>query len=212
MLNCPACHKGLTQHIIEDVVVDECQRCGGIWFDDGELDALAPSHIESVARDQADLSEDLLECPVDSNPLLQATLNDLTFHTCMACSGLWLDGLSVDTLLGVLRTNEIEPEEQEVICAGCGKIAPRSRSAFRFNSHWCETCVIAGDYPGGTGRTLAKQRADMALSMGKETQRLHAAKVNREGLKALNTHIAVGSRGLKADFKLMAWLVQKIRG
>jgi Zn-finger nucleic acid-binding protein len=213
MLKCPACQRDLKQHVIEDITVDECKRCGGIWFDAGELDALSPSHIEGIAKEEADFNEDLLGCPVDSNPLLQATLDGVTLHTCMACNGLWLDGLSVDTLLGVLRISDVELQKQNVRCAGCGNVTHRSQSAFRFDSHWCETCVIAGDYPGGTGRTLAKQRTEMALSIGKETQRLQAAKENREGLKALNTQIAVvGSRGLKADFQLMAWLVQKIRG
>ena len=212
MLKCPTCQKDLIQHIIEDVVVDECERCGGIWFDDGELDSLSPTQLEAEARDQADFSDDLLACPADSNPLLQATLDGVTFHTCMACNGLWLDGLSVNVLLGVLPQSPDEHQAQDVTCAGCGKRTPREKTAFRFDSHWCEECVIAGDYPGGTGKTLAKQRAEMVLSLGRETQRLHAAKTNNAGLKTLNKPVTMGSRGLHVQFGLLGWIARKIRG
>ncbi len=210
MLSCPVCQKSLTQHVIEDVVVDECKRCGGIWFDDGELDALSPKHIEAIAKDEADFDEDLLACPVDSNPLLQATLNGVTFHTCMACNGLWLDGLSVNILLGVLPTDR-EHQSETVNCAGCGKRTERAKSALRFESYWCEACVIKGDYPGGTGKTIAQQKAEMALTICRETQRLNAAKSTGEELKTLNNPIRVGHRGLDFQFGFLSWIVRKVR-
>ncbi len=208
---CPSCAKTLAQHIVHDVVVDECTRCGGIWFDVGELDTLAHGQLEDVAREDSDFTEAHLPCPLDSNPLLMAKIDDVTLHTCIACGGLWLDGLSVNTLLGVFRPSGDQTDAVFVHCAGCGRHTHPNQAAFRFEDYWCEACVVAGDYPGSSGKTLATQRAEMALSLGRETRRLHAAKANREGLKALNTRITPGTRGLKVEFGILNWLVRKIR-
>jgi len=38
-MNCPACGNILEQMTVGDVTVDVCQRgCGGIWFDNFELE------------------------------------------------------------------------------------------------------------------------------------------------------------------------------
>ena len=37
---CPRCGGGLKEQYVEDVKIDECQDCGGVWLDRGELDQL----------------------------------------------------------------------------------------------------------------------------------------------------------------------------
>jgi ribosomal protein L37AE/L43A len=37
---CPRCGRELKERQIEDVKIDECQECGGVWLDRGELDQL----------------------------------------------------------------------------------------------------------------------------------------------------------------------------
>jgi hypothetical protein len=37
---CPRCGGGLKEQHVEDVKIDECQGCGGVWLDRGELDQL----------------------------------------------------------------------------------------------------------------------------------------------------------------------------
>jgi uncharacterized protein len=39
-IKCPRCGGGLTEQHVEDVKIDECQECGGVWLDRGELDQL----------------------------------------------------------------------------------------------------------------------------------------------------------------------------
>lgn len=209
-LKCPKCQQNLHECVIDEVVVDECKKCGGMWFEPGELDALAPTSVEESAQSQSDFSDEMLRCPADLNPLLEATVRGVHLHTCVACNGLWLGGLSVNALLGVLPMSPPPKESESTKCAGCGKRTPTKNAAFRFESHWCEECVVAGDYPGGTGKTLAKQRAEMVLSIGKETQRLHAAKTNRDGLKTLNTPTRVGFQGMDIQFGLLRWIIRKI--
>ncbi len=37
---CPRCGGALKEQHVEDVKIDECQDCGGVWLDRGELDQL----------------------------------------------------------------------------------------------------------------------------------------------------------------------------
>ena len=37
---CPRCGGGLKEQHVENVKIDECQDCGGVWLDRGELDQL----------------------------------------------------------------------------------------------------------------------------------------------------------------------------
>jgi hypothetical protein len=37
---CPRCAGNLKEQHVEDVKIDECEDCGGVWLDRGELDQL----------------------------------------------------------------------------------------------------------------------------------------------------------------------------
>ena len=45
MMNCPKCEGELRTRTTDDVEIDECSACGGIWLDKGELEKI-------VAREQ----------------------------------------------------------------------------------------------------------------------------------------------------------------
>ncbi len=46
-LSCPRCAKPLVAVSYQDVTVDQCPACGGVWLDRGELEALAPRERDS---------------------------------------------------------------------------------------------------------------------------------------------------------------------
>lgn len=39
-MSCPRCDGTLTETKVEDVSVDVCDKCGGVWLDSGELEQL----------------------------------------------------------------------------------------------------------------------------------------------------------------------------
>lgn len=39
-MECPRCDGSLTENKIEEVQVDTCDNCGGVWLDSGELEQL----------------------------------------------------------------------------------------------------------------------------------------------------------------------------
>jgi len=37
-MNCPRCGDSLKEDDYDGITVDSCQKCGGVWFDSGELE------------------------------------------------------------------------------------------------------------------------------------------------------------------------------
>jgi len=40
ILRCPRCNSKLDKHQKEDIIIDVCPSCNGMWLDDGEIDKL----------------------------------------------------------------------------------------------------------------------------------------------------------------------------
>jgi uncharacterized protein len=39
-MRCPRCDGNLKESKVEDVMLDACEKCGGVWLDSGELEKL----------------------------------------------------------------------------------------------------------------------------------------------------------------------------
>jgi Zn-finger nucleic acid-binding protein len=39
-MKCPRCDGSLNESKVEDVAIDVCDKCGGVWLDSGELEQL----------------------------------------------------------------------------------------------------------------------------------------------------------------------------
>lgn len=97
--------------------LDHCMRCGGIWFDEGEVEMLRASHpralatkvriSEAASRMQchschASMARNLgkctacgwknvLDCPRCEKPLEPVQRNGLKIDVCKSCRGAWFD-------------------------------------------------------------------------------------------------------------------------
>jgi Zn-finger nucleic acid-binding protein len=103
-MKCPACDTQLTEETLGDVVVDVCKLgCGGIWFDNWELDKLDEPHehlgeplldVEIVPGMEVDHSEKR-ECPkCDGITMMRhffSVKREIEVDECPACAGIWLD-------------------------------------------------------------------------------------------------------------------------
>ena len=47
---CPRCHSDLTARELEEVMVDICANCGGMWLDAGELDLIRDARRSGLTR------------------------------------------------------------------------------------------------------------------------------------------------------------------
>ncbi len=46
-MNCPRCGDDLKEQQYEEAVIDTCEKCGGVWFDSGELEKHLAAHSDS---------------------------------------------------------------------------------------------------------------------------------------------------------------------
>jgi Zn-finger nucleic acid-binding protein len=100
-MNCPACKGPLRQKSAGGMTLDVCYGgCGGIWFDQSELERTDPRasiSLHTVWRDpntKVSLTEPRVcpRCP--SHVLERKIFSDLVrvvVAQCPSCAGLWLD-------------------------------------------------------------------------------------------------------------------------
>jgi uncharacterized protein len=103
-MKCPRCNVSLNTDIIHDlnrsVEIDKCPQCGGIWFDNGELEQLE-TIVEAVyveIRNVPGKADQLkaLSCPsCDNMQLMQKAEHPrdrkVIMDYCPVCHGIWLD-------------------------------------------------------------------------------------------------------------------------
>lgn len=103
-MTCPACSKALSTMKMSDLTVEICSSaCGGIWFDNLELQKVDEAH-ESAGEGLLDVGP---HTPVKTDPsttrncpkcegqrLLRqhySVRNEIEVDTCPRCGGVWLD-------------------------------------------------------------------------------------------------------------------------
>jgi Zn-finger nucleic acid-binding protein len=118
---CPAC-LGVQMTKIRpegdaELWLDHCLRCGGIWFDDGEVEMLRAAHPRAIATKvriseaasrmqchscHASMARNLskctacgwqnvLDCPRCEKPLTPLQQDGLKIDVCKSCRGAWFD-------------------------------------------------------------------------------------------------------------------------
>lgn len=94
-MNCPKCALPLVQKQLKGrpTDVDYCQKCQGIWFDDGELSSVLGVPARNLSA-PANARPSAVECPRCAKPLAlfpyPATM--VVIDGCRTCRGVWLDG------------------------------------------------------------------------------------------------------------------------
>jgi Zn-finger nucleic acid-binding protein len=105
-MRCVKCDGGLVTVRIDDVDVEQCDRCAGIWFDAHELTrVLRRPHVEPLLGRGPLLPGDderRGRCPrcKSEGYLVRVVSPRASIHvdTCSICGGKWLDGGEIDLL------------------------------------------------------------------------------------------------------------------
>ncbi len=103
-MKCPACDRKLEQVTVSDVTVDICRSgCGGIWFDQFELQKSDEPHEEAGQellniRTDSSIKIDRtkrLNCPKCEDAVMMrhffSVKKEVEVDECPACAGFWLD-------------------------------------------------------------------------------------------------------------------------
>ena len=118
---CPVCHEDALIVEYQDIELDYCPVCHGVWFDVGELDLLMASagfedfrhYLEEIANaPEPDTKEKKHKCPTCGHKMKKAhidTDNNILVDVCHVGDGIWFDGGEVQHLVKALA--EKSPEK-----------------------------------------------------------------------------------------------------
>lgn len=99
-MECPKCQARMEQVRFEDVEVDRCVRCGGLWFDRLEHEELkrrpGSEEIDTGPTWQASMhdSQEKVYCPVDGTlmvPMVDPGKPPVRMESCPVCQGAFFD-------------------------------------------------------------------------------------------------------------------------
>ena len=115
---CPTCKNLMIVVEYEQIELDHCLNCHGVWFDAGELQLL----LERIGITGSDLDADGLinapdakvkekkrKCPICSRNMKKANIGKepvVLIDACADGDGLWFDGGEVHTLVSQLTKGE----------------------------------------------------------------------------------------------------------
>ena len=102
-MKCPVCHIGMIVLEYQNIELDHCVKCLGVWFDSGELELLLETMKDKSASAtealftpvEARLGEKKRKCPICRKKMSKATMCDepkVLIDACPQGEGLWFDG------------------------------------------------------------------------------------------------------------------------
>ncbi len=114
-MKCPKCKlEDLREVKINNVRIDRCNYCGGLWFDKNELKISRDNRDKNLIWLDIDLWEDQnklmvsgksIDCPRDKKPLFKIKYGntDIMVDICLNCHGVWLDKNELDKIIAQLK-------------------------------------------------------------------------------------------------------------
>ena len=113
-LVCLKCTSVLDKARIDEIEVDLCPRCGGLWLDHGEIERLARKQTGEIDRLRKLLaarkgpppvpSEITNSCPSCTSNMREVKIaGALTIDYCSRCKGVFLDRGEIDMALKAIQ-------------------------------------------------------------------------------------------------------------
>jgi len=99
-MRCPKCRADMEQVMIDDIEIDRCSSCHGLWFDAGELgklrtkEAAAALDIGDIKTGKAQNKIEHYRCPRCAGPmnrLVDPEQTHIWFEQCGSCRGTFFD-------------------------------------------------------------------------------------------------------------------------
>jgi len=139
---CPDCRTTMqpfwvpARRLGDEVELDRCSDCGGVWFDAGELSDASGKTVLPT-KEKTDRS-----CPACAATLLQAKLADgPDVETCPSCRGTFLEARDLDALAKKAPSSRRPPNGTGFICDGCGARKPFSEGQATLTGLECADCM-----------------------------------------------------------------------
>ncbi len=106
-IDCPCCQVPLREVKLGDLVLDECELCDGLWFDDGEperlvtLASLPKNALQPLAFDDSrkTVPPGARKCPRCQVVMRVWEWRATSVDVCGECRGMWLDRWELQKIL-----------------------------------------------------------------------------------------------------------------
>lgn len=110
-MKCPYCGKVLIVVEHENIELDYCTNCHGVWFDSGELELLLESmslqgakqvYTDMLQKPEAKTTEKKRKCPICGAKMNKTLVGDhpaILLDVCHRGHGLWFDGGELNQLI-----------------------------------------------------------------------------------------------------------------
>ena len=116
-LCCVKCTSVLDKARIEDIEVDLCPRCGGLWLDHGEAERLARKMDSELDRLRRLLvggrngpppipTDAAATCPACTSSMKEVALGAIHLDYCTRCKGIFLDRGEIDAALALVKDSK----------------------------------------------------------------------------------------------------------
>jgi len=98
-MNCPVCKEPLVVLELEQIEVDYCTSCDGVWLDAGELELLLETDEErnrliNLFQEAAAVKEKSSDCPICGKHMLKFYIGEqekVLVDKCKKNHGIWFD-------------------------------------------------------------------------------------------------------------------------
>ncbi len=129
---CPVCHKDALIVEYQDIELDYCPACHGVWFDAGELELFMASagfedfrrYLEGILNaPEPDTSEKKHKCPACGHKMKKAYIdreNKILVDICKDGDGIWFDGGEIQHLVKTLAESSPDKGASQGVLAFIG--------------------------------------------------------------------------------------------
>ena len=133
-MKCPACSSPMIVVEHEQIELDYCTDCSGVWFDAGELELLLETmqlgesslSLDNVLTSpEAESKEKKRKCPICRQKMKKATVGhnpEVLIDACRRGDGLWFDKGEVGQLITQLPDKAQEPDSQGRVITFLGEV------------------------------------------------------------------------------------------
>lgn len=183
-LPCPVCLAVMMDQVrfgtADAIEVDRCARCGGVWFDRGELDRLrtAPGDTRTALLMPEDGrpstqchhchapvdrgagrcagcgAENRIPCPRCARPMEVVPRSGLVLDVCRSCEGVWFDRAELTSVWGASL--------QQALTRRGTPSTPTQDAAFLASDVVLHTAIFAPDLLTGAGEVAGASASGIA--------------------------------------------------
>ena len=103
-MKCPACKNDMIILELEQVEIDYCTVCKGVWLDAGELELIyhaSPDNIDDLFKNFKQSTEPDIKCPICRKKMEKVEFNKtgIILDKCKNQHGFWFDKGELKSLL-----------------------------------------------------------------------------------------------------------------